>query len=369
MSGYDAFHPGQVWLDTKGDRIQAHGGSVMQVDGTFYWYGENKERSTPGSGIWHYGIRCYRSRDLYNWEDCGLIIPPVEDDDSSPLHPARYVDRPHIIQSRSTGKYVCWLKIMEEDGRQRSTVLTADDILGPYTMVRTGLQPLGMNAGDFDLVIEPSDGKAYYYFGRVHSELICADLTADCTDVSGYYSTHLHRGSPPYAREAPAHFFRRGKHYLFTSGTSGYHPNPSEVAWAPSHHGPWSALGDPHPSDTSRSSYNSQITSVFKHPDKKDLYIALADRWMPGLPQAAGDDFASGQQVRRVLTAMAGQYDPEGWYGEPAAPDAPPAPTIGSDVITEADTSIADYVWLPVRFDGDLPYLDWHDTWRHEDWE
>ena len=35
--------PGQPWLDTTGERIQAHGGSILFVDGVFYWYGENKE--------------------------------------------------------------------------------------------------------------------------------------------------------------------------------------------------------------------------------------------------------------------------------------------------------------------------------------
>jgi hypothetical protein len=32
-----AIRPGQVWLDTKGERIQAHGGSVLEHDGSFYW--------------------------------------------------------------------------------------------------------------------------------------------------------------------------------------------------------------------------------------------------------------------------------------------------------------------------------------------
>lgn len=69
-----------------------------------------------------------------------------------------------------------------------------------------------MSAGDFDLAVAP-DGTAYYYFERVHSETICADLTADYTDVTGYYSTHFPHISPPYVREATAHFMRRGKHY------------------------------------------------------------------------------------------------------------------------------------------------------------
>ena len=40
-------------------------------------------------------------------------------------------------------------------------------------------------------VVDPNDGKAYHYFERVHKELICADLTEDYTDVSGFYSTHF----------------------------------------------------------------------------------------------------------------------------------------------------------------------------------
>ena len=29
---------------------------------------------------------------------------------------------------------------------------------------------------------------------------------------------------------------------------------------------------------------------------------------------------------------------------------------------------IADYVWLPIRFDGEMAYLDWKDEWRIEDY-
>lgn len=85
-----------------------------------------------------------------------------------------------------------------------------------------------MSAGDFDLAVAP-DGKAYYYFERVHSETICADLTADYTDVTGYYSTHFPHPAPPYVREATAHFYRNGKHYLVTSGTTGYFQIPLKL--------------------------------------------------------------------------------------------------------------------------------------------
>ena len=42
---YHSFRPGQEWLDTEGRRIQAHGGSVIYVDGIYYFYGENKEKT------------------------------------------------------------------------------------------------------------------------------------------------------------------------------------------------------------------------------------------------------------------------------------------------------------------------------------
>lgn len=29
---------GEPWLDTRGQRIQAHGGGLLQIDGWWYWY-------------------------------------------------------------------------------------------------------------------------------------------------------------------------------------------------------------------------------------------------------------------------------------------------------------------------------------------
>ena len=278
---YNSICPGKPLLDTNGKRVQAHGGSIFYEGGIYYFYGENKEHTTYGSDIWTWGVRAYASTDLYNWEDKGLIIEPDEADPTSPLNPrTAKLDRPHIIYNQQTKQYVCWVKVMRNDGSQTMTVLTADSFLGKYEIVTKDLRPLGMFSGDFDLAVGKG-GKAYIYFERVHSETICADLTEDYTNVTGYCSTHFPRPHPPYVREATAHFIRNGKHYLVTSGTTSYLPNPSEVAVADTWHGPYTVIGDPHPQDESRTSFHSQISSVFKVPGKKDLYIALADRWAP----------------------------------------------------------------------------------------
>jgi hypothetical protein len=170
-----SFKPGEVWLDTAGKPIQAHAGSILQVGDRYYWYGENKEFTTGKTDVWTWGVRCYASTDLYNWEDLGMIIPPNTDDRSSPLHPAAGLDRPHILHNRDTKQFVCWIKLVL-GGYQTRAVLVADTITGPYTIVRKDMRPLGMSAVDFDLCVNPADGKAYMYFERVHSEMICADL-------------------------------------------------------------------------------------------------------------------------------------------------------------------------------------------------
>lgn len=345
---------GQPWLDTEGKRIHAHGGSIMYLDGVYYWYGENKEKTNGVDDTWHWGVRCYKSTDLYNWEDLGLLIAPDLEGKVPSLHPTSKMDRPHIIYNEKTKKFVCWLKIMEGDGwTQTETVLTADNLLGPYTVVNPRLQPLGMNAGDFDLVVDPVTKKAYYYFERVHSETICAELTDDYTDVNGTYSVHFpHPEGTPHVREATAHCERNGKHYLITSGTSGYYPNPSEVAVADGYHGPYTVLGDPHPDDASHTSYHSQISSIFKVPGKKDLYIACADRWLPSYNCLSYEQLLGIRALRK-----AGKHEEM----KKALEEYGLSPVM--------NTSLAEYVWLPLRFEDDMVYVDWHEEWRIEDYE
>ena len=346
--------PGQVWLDTTGKPIQAHGASMFHLDGAYYWYGENKEFTTGKTDIYSWGVRCYRSTDLYNWDDIGLIIQPDEKDRTSPLHPSAGLDRPHIIYNPESKKYVCWVKMIK-GAIQTRAVLVADKFTGPYTLIKKGVAPVGMSAGDYDLVASPDDGKAYMYFERAHSEMICADLTPDYTDFTGYYSTHFPRPGPPFVREGLAYFRRGAKHYITSSGTTGYFPNPSEIAVADSFHGPFTLLGDLHPADRTRTSFNSQISCIFKHPAKKDLYIAMADRWMG--PQS-GADFESGDRSRLVQRAFAKDFSrPK----QSLTPEEQHARMVLGGL--EVNTSQARYVWLPIKFDGDRPVIEWRDTW------
>lgn len=360
---YNSIKPGKVWLDTDGNRIQAHGGSVISADGKYYLVGENKEKSTPESGVWHNGVRLYSSEDLYNWKAEGIILPP-EDDPENPLHPKQYMDRPHIIYNKKTDKFVMWIKIMSKEylGDQYMVVAIADKITDRFKVLYSKTI-LGMSSGDFDLVCDEQTDKAYIYFDKVHgyetdkkdyrtehTHIVCAELTDDYTDVNGKYTEHLETAGGAFGREAPAFFKRNGKMYLLTSGTTGYIPNPTECAVAEDYHGPWENIGRIHIGDTENLSFRSQISSVFKHPAKKDLYIAVADRWLVNLP----DDLPN-----NIYDIFQGADDPDGVLER--------VMTVNKAGVR--DTSIADYVWLPITFNGDRPEIRWYDEWKIEDFD
>ncbi len=59
------FYPGEIWADTDGHHIQAHGGGVLFDGGTYYWYGENRAAPNEHSGrVGVVGVSCYSSQEV-----------------------------------------------------------------------------------------------------------------------------------------------------------------------------------------------------------------------------------------------------------------------------------------------------------------
>lgn len=314
----------EIWEDTNGNIIQAHGGSVIHFNDKYYWYGENKTNTKPGSGIWQNGVNCYSSTDLINWDFENTILKN-SNDVNNPLHPSRIMDRPHIIYNKKNDEFVMWVKLVgstdnpKDWKEQYMGVATSKTITGEFKLIKK-LKPLNMNSGDFDLFVDDS-GDAYIIFGKVHTEVIVANLTSNYYDLTGKFSTHLHFIGPPIAREAPAVFKRQNKYFMITSGTTAYYPNSSLLAMADNMHGPWYIVGDPFVNDIESNSFNSQVSSILKVPDK-DMFIVIGDRWIPNLNKP---------------------YEKSSW---------------------NIDTSVSQYVWLPIIFDNELPKVYWHEKWN-----
>ena len=307
--------------------------------------------------MWTWGIRAYRSKDFYNWEDLGLIIEPDTVNTTSPLHYSQTLDRPHILYNTQTGKWVCWIKSMDTDGF--FVIMQAEGFEGPYTLVKT-LKPEGFGVGDFDMYFDEATGKGYVWFERPHWELICAELTDDFLGTNGKFSEHYVGIRPPFTREAPAHFTWRGRHYMFTSGTTGYVPNRSQVCVCDDYPGEYTDLGDPGIDDKFADTFGAQRTSVIKIRGK-NLYVALADRW---LPQLAGTDIPK-RTVKNKEKAYLNHKPFERDFTTPQVKDKTGVKRNKWDT-----TEDGRYVMLPIIFDENgKPTLIWQDEWRLEDYD
>ena len=90
---------------------------------------------------------------------------------------------------------------------------------------------------------------------------------------------------------------------------------------------------------------------MFKVPGKKDLYIALGDRWLPEYMDVSYEACRDG---------FAAAFNSEAGADERAAHPIPQA---------VYRTQIADYVWLPILFEDGVPRIRWYDSWKVEDFE
>ena len=350
-----AVYPGRPWLDVNGNRIQAHAGGFLYENGTYYWYGENKEHTDGVCEIWTWGIRLYSSKDFYNWEDCGLIIPPVLDDPDSELFPEKRVDRPHIIKNRKTGKYVCWLKNSGNDAC--FNILTADSLTGKWELINEHYNPFGMRIGDFDIIIDEKTEKAYLYCEAEHKMVVGMRLDDSYTTAEKIVSRQYEGLNPPFTREGITILKTEDKIFMLTSGMSGYVPNQSDCAVSDDFEKPFESIGDPHVDDDTLSSFNSQIGQVFKVPGKKNLFLTVADRWVP--------KFMLDRELAFIIRrGIASRYDKTITVTEEEQKIFASSPALAS-----ADTSIADYVILPVIFENGVPKIYWRDEWTLEEFE
>jgi hypothetical protein len=316
--------PGLVWPDNEGKYINAHGGGILYYNNTYYWFGESRLPRLEKDKS-QYGVRCYSSKDLLNWKDEGLSLRVINDT-ASLLMPGCVIERPKVIFNKKTGKFVMWFH-HELKGQGYKAAMTgvavSDNITGPYRYIRSlrpnaGVWPLnfpeankkpgggedklksgsdewmlavreglfvrrdftgGQMARDMTIFID-KNGKAYHvHSSEENMTLHFSELTDDYLDFTGKYVRVLPGGS----NEAPAIFFARGKYFMFTSGTTGWKPNPARLSVAGKLSGEWKTIGNPcrGTDDENKITFGSQSTYILPVQGKKNAFIYMGDRWMP----------------------------------------------------------------------------------------
>lgn len=292
--------PGQVWTDTQGEPINAHGSCIVQSGGDYYWFGECRKGSQSQ------GISCYRSKDLYHWENLGLVLSMQGETtpDGNDIAPGRLFERPKVIFNRQTGKWVMWIhwENGKDYGQARVCVAQADRVTGPYEFYKT-FRPNGHDSRDQTLFLD-DDGNAYHF---------CS------TDMNRNTNIALLR--PDYLEPTPtetkiltdrqceaASIFRYGNRYFgLFSGCTGWAPNAGRYAYADSILGHWHGGYDNFAVDAGKDkTYRSQAAYVLKVDGDDHKLIYIGDRWNPR-------DVGASLQVWLPISMRSG-YPTVRWY-------------------------------------------------------
>ena len=255
--------PGEVWHDTAGNIIQAHGAGMIQVAKTFYWFGEDKTKGYPFQNV-----KCYSSTDLAHWTFQSDALTFQADGD---LGPNRVVERPKVIYIKATRTYVMYLHIDSSNyGGAKVGVATSRAITGPYIYLGS-FRPLGHQSRDMTL-FQDTDDTNYLVFEDRQRGVCIARLRPDG------YGVEKEVALIPHAYEAPAVVKVAGTYYLLGSHLSGWDANSNQYATAPTMAGPWSDFKDIAPPETK--TYDSQTAYILPVLGSKTTsYIYIGDRW------------------------------------------------------------------------------------------
>jgi len=325
-------HPCEIWPDNTGVHVNAHGGGLLEYNGTYYWYGENKCDTTCAAMV---GVDVYSSTDLVNWKNEGVALE-VSDDPESDITRGCVLERPKVIYNAKTGKFVMWFHLeLKGNGYNaaRAGVAVSDSPVGPFTFLRSGrvnpgVLPLdlqteeaqaklaevsydkynkdkdpqaeqwwteqfladveagmftkrdlegGQMSRDMTLYVD-EDGTAYHiYSAEENLTLNIAELSEDYLSHTGKYV----RVAPAGHNEAPAIFKKDGTYWMITSGCTGWAPNAARMFSAPSILGPWTQYENPCRGENSEITYGGQSTYILPY---NGNYIFMADIWRPKFP-------------------------------------------------------------------------------------
>ncbi|KAI6795437.1 glycoside hydrolase family 43 protein [Hortaea werneckii] len=263
--------PGGRWLDTDGNRVNAHAGNVYydEPSGKYWLYGEYKTEETPEGG----GISAYSSPDLVTWEFHGLALDPEE----QMVSPSEVVQRPKVTYSDISGLYHMW---WHADNENYTALLqgfaTSPVPEGPYSFV-SATAPLGNWSQDFGMFTDYKSGKTYALYSN-------GDTVEGRDNYVTRYNANVSELEevvyrfPKFDLEAPTIIQTEKSYYCMMSHKTGYRPNNVVAFRADSLEGPWSQPWIIAPLNTrtynSQSGYSLRIVG-----SEATTYLYMGDQW------------------------------------------------------------------------------------------
>jgi hypothetical protein len=259
--------PGAVWPDDRGKHVQAHGGGIIKLGDTYYWFGEDRTRGLEREKRY---VACYSSSDLAHWTFRKQIAFSQPEETGA----GWILERPKVFYNQKNKQYVMYMHLDDAKYRlARVGVATCDTVDGDYKFV-TSFRPLNHESRDIGQFVD-DDGSAYLIFeDRPAKGFHIAKLSEDYLTVEKDMS--LIRA--PLEGGAVVHY--KDLYYVVGSALTGWKPNPNKFATAASLEGPWSEFKDIAPPETN--TYGSQSTMLLKVAGSKTTtVIFMGDIWKP----------------------------------------------------------------------------------------
>jgi Glycosyl hydrolases family 43 len=230
-----ALATGINFLDTDGQRVDAHGGGIIKVGDTFYLHGEYFSTTTTDDDF--NGFSMYSSKDLATWKNEGIILPQQA---SGELGPNRKGERPHIIKCPSTGEFVLYAHAASEDYQTDKEVVyaTSATVNGKYAFKGALKNASGATAAHSDMTAISDGNNAYVITESAHVYTLAADCHSWLSDKS-YSAANGDSGG----LEAPTVFKAGSTYYWIGSYKTGWRANNNFYSTAPAITGPWTYQG------------------------------------------------------------------------------------------------------------------------------
>lgn len=263
----DTIYPGGVWPDNNGNHVQAHGGGIIKLGKTYYWFGEYRAKDNEPHLRY---VGCYSSNDLTNWK----FRKKIMFSDPENLGSGWVLERPKVYYNKETKKFVMYMHLDDRAYKfARVGVAVSDKVDGDYKYVNS-FRPLGKESRDIGQFID-DDGSAYLVFeSRPTKGFYIAKLSDD------YLTVEKETSFIQAPLEGGAIVNYKGLYYAIGSALTGWRPNPNKVATAKTLEGPWSDFVDIAPPQTN--TYSSQSTMMVKVTGKKQTtVIFMGDQWKP----------------------------------------------------------------------------------------
>jgi hypothetical protein len=263
-----AITPGTAWTDTQGKPIQAHGGGLIKVGATYYWFGEDKTGESKGKSPF-LNVTCYSSTDLAHWT---FVANVLTRQGSGELGPNRIIERPKVIYNVATKQYVMWMHVdTPPHDATRVGVATSPTVCGTYSY-RGSVQPLGKKSLDIGLYVD-DDNSAYLLSESRTDGLRMYKLTADYLKVASLVTVLDDF-------ESPALFKQNGRYYLLGSRKTGWNLNDNAYTTSTSLSKGWAKWKGFAPSGSK--TFQSQTTFVLPVVGSQGTtFVFMGDRWKP----------------------------------------------------------------------------------------